>query len=94
MQVVVKTVEVDRINKGEFEGKWEQGLHVEPSEEIHTVGWEEEEELVKNSVREEGKISGEAMISDAKGKTNTKKRVDCLGYTELQIKESSQPTVQ
>lgn len=52
-------------------------------EEIHTVGWEEEEELVKNSVREEGKIS---MISDAKGKTNTKKRIDRLGYTELQIK--------
>lgn len=85
-------MELVRINKGDYEGMWEQWLFMEPRRNSHIVGMEDEEELVKNSLRKEEKNSGEPMISEDKGRTNTentKKRDDCLGYTELQVKESN-----
>lgn len=56
------------------------------------MGWEGEEEVIKNSFRAEEQSSGESRISEAKVRMNTKKRADCSGYTELLVKESNQLT--
>ena len=47
--------------------------------------------MVKNRFREE--TSRESRISETKGRINTGKRAGCLGYIEVQVKESNPPEI-